>query len=93
LEKPAQIRGISFRGNSRYKKIYGLAPKQEIGLVAQEVEKVFPELFERGNKNYRLVHYGKVTAVLVEAVKQLKAEDEFLQKRLAKLEKPQKTSN
>ena len=97
LEKLMQIRGVTFKWNSAYKEFSGSLPKKkEIGFVAQDVEKVFPELVEkrgRGSKNYRVIHYAKITAVLVEAVKELKEENEFLQNRLSKLEKQQEVSN
>ena len=97
LEKLMQIRGVTFKWNSAYKEFSGSLPKKkEIGFVAQDVEKVFPELVEkrgRGSKNYRVIHYAKITAVLVEAVKELKEKNEFLHDRLSKLEKQQEVSN
>jgi hypothetical protein len=51
--------------------------RQEIGVLAQEVEAVFPELVTSwGDKSYKAVAYGKFTAVLIEAVRELRAEKE-----------------
>ena len=56
-----------------------------VGLIAQEVEKVFPELVagEEGNKS---VAYGNLVAPLIEAVKAQQVEIEMLRARIYKLE-------
>jgi hypothetical protein len=43
----------------------------DIGVIAQEVEKVFPEIVTTRNNGYKAVKYEKLTAVLIEAVKEL----------------------
>jgi hypothetical protein len=45
---------------------------REIGVVAQEIEKVLPEVVERGVNGWKTVSYGNIVAVLIEAVKDLK---------------------
>jgi hypothetical protein len=41
-------------------------------VIAQEVEEVFPELITVwGEEGYRAIDYGRLTAVLVEAIKEL----------------------
>ncbi len=87
LDKLIKLRGVSFNWNYKYKDLDGSLKGKQLGLMAQDVEKVFPELVERGSKNYRMVHYDKMTAVLVEAVKELKKENDLLKKRLSRLEK------
>ncbi len=47
-----------------------------IGLLAQEVEAVFPELVSRGSDGYLSVSYGKLSAVLVQALNEQQAEIE-----------------
>ncbi len=58
---------------------------KQVGFVAQEVEKVLPEIVTTDNEGYKGVEYANLTAVLVEAVKELKAENEIRQKENAKL--------
>jgi hypothetical protein len=87
LDKLTQLRGVSFEWNSKYKNLYNASSRRQLGLMAQDVEKVFPELVGRESNNYRVVEYAKITAVLVEAVKELKKENNVLQKRLSLLEK------
>jgi hypothetical protein len=43
---------------------------QQIGFVAQEVEEVCPELISTDSKGYKSVCYSRVTAVLVEAIRE-----------------------
>ena len=54
---------------------------RQAGVVAQEIEKVLPEVVsgEEGNK---AVAYGNVVALLIEAIKELKSEVEDLKEQL-----------
>jgi hypothetical protein len=53
-----------------------------VGLIAQEVEKVLPELIgTNADTGLKSVSYANMVAVLIEAVKELKAEIEELKKR------------
>ena len=45
--------------------------KTRLGVIAQEIEKVVPEVvFEDPNDGYKSVSYGNLTALLIEAVKE-----------------------
>jgi len=46
------------------------AGKTEIGVIAQEVEKVLPEIVVDWDE-YKTVVYDRLTALLIEAVKEL----------------------
>ena len=60
---------------------------REIGVIAQEIETQFPELVTTwGEENYRAVDYGRLSGVLIEAVKELKAQNEQLLERIEALE-------
>lgn len=59
-----------------------------IGLIAQEVEAVFPEAVSVGPEGMKGVNYGMLVAPLVEAVKQQQAQIEALSARLAALTTP-----
>ncbi len=60
---------------------------RQIGFLAQEVELEFPELVSRDYSGHLGVSYDKMTAVLLQAVKELKAENEALKARIEALEK------
>jgi hypothetical protein len=76
VEKVGKLRGVSFKWKSD-----GTSPR-EIGVIAEEVAEVFPELvfLDRAGKPLG-VHYDKFVAVLIEAVKELKGEIEELKKK------------
>ncbi len=70
IEKLNLIRGVYFdwdlSGNT------GLLLKEgrQIGVIAQEVEKVYPELVMIDDKGFKMVDYSKLTPILLEAVKE-----------------------
>jgi len=43
---------------------------RQIGVIAQDLEKVYPELVSTNTKGYKSVDYMKLTAILIEAVKE-----------------------
>lgn len=58
-----------------------------VGVLAQEVEKVFPETVSTDKKTgMKSVQYGNLVAPLIEAVKEQQAEIEGLEKRIEKME-------
>lgn len=66
LSKILSLNGISFFWKDKLKD----ADKQ-IGLLAQDVEKVFPELVQSNADGYKSVNYSGVIAPLIEAIKSL----------------------
>jgi len=60
----------------------------DIGFIAEEVGEVIPEVvsYEANGKDAQSVDYARLTALLVEAVKELKTENEALKHRLEVLE-------
>ncbi|MDP3704228.1 MAG: tail fiber domain-containing protein [Candidatus Omnitrophota bacterium] len=87
LSKLEQIRGVEFDWNATYAALGRASGHREIGVIAQDVEAVFPELITTwGPEGYRAVDYGRLTGVLIEAIKELKAENKALQARIEALE-------
>ena len=72
LELIEEIRGVSFNWNNQEEK--------QLGFIAQELKEVLPEVVEQDKKGFYTVNYSAVVPVLVEAVKELKAEIEELKK-------------
>ena len=60
---------------------------RHVGVIAQEVEAVLPEAVETGGDGYKSVNYSNITPLLIEAVKELKAEKDDLQKQVDELRK------
>ena len=61
-------------------------PHRQIGFIAQDVEKIFPELVKTDDKGYKSMNYSKVVTVLVESVKELDDENRELEDRIVRLE-------
>lgn len=58
----------------------------EYGLLAQEVEQVFPELVTTGDDGFKTMNYIGMIAPLVEAVKAQQVQIEALEARIEQLE-------
>ena len=87
LDKLAAIRGVTYIPRQVGETASQLPVKPAIGVIAQEVEAVFPELVSTiEGRQYKGVEYGGLTAVLLEAVKELKAALDPLLDRVAALE-------
>jgi methyl-accepting chemotaxis protein len=82
LAKVVQLRGVSFEWKDKVPD----TSVQDVGLIAQEVEKVVPEVVSTDGKGYKSIAYGKLTAVLVEAVKEQQQLIEQKNNKIATLE-------
>ena len=81
LEKVLQLRGVRFEFKDSDNKDIN------IGFIAQELEEFFPELVTTGSDGYKSVDYSSMTSVLLEAIKELKNENDDLKERLNQFEK------
>jgi hypothetical protein len=87
LEKVLNLRGVEFDWNATSRK-----GKHDLGVIAQEVEKVLPDLvsekilstgdFEGNDTPSKTVDYEKLTAVLIEAIKEVNLKVENLENQL-----------
>jgi hypothetical protein len=73
LEKTLQLRGVEYDRIS--------TNKHEIGLIAQEVEQVFPELVNEAN-GIKSVAYSNIVSILIESIKELKQEIDILREHI-----------
>jgi hypothetical protein len=83
----AGLRGVEFtRTHERDGEDH--VSRRSAGVIAQEVEAVFPELVSTGDDDNdpKAVNYAGLTGLLIEAVKELQAENRSLRSRLVKLE-------
>ena len=53
----------------------------DIGVIAQEVEEILPEVVITRDNGYKAVQYEKIVALLIEANKELKERIEKLEKK------------
>ena len=76
LDKVTKLRGVTFEW--REDENQNFSNEAQIGFIAQEVENVLPEIVMTRDDSYKSVAYANLTAVLVEAIKELKIENEVL---------------
>ncbi|HIO70444.1 MAG TPA: hypothetical protein EYG60_00770 [Campylobacterales bacterium] len=77
LEKIEKIKGVTFYWRDEKKN-----SNRQMGVIAQDVEKVAPELVSKDSNGYLTVSYPNMVALLIEAIKELKNENEKLKKAL-----------
>jgi len=77
LEKVQNLRGVS------YNKIG--EPEKKIGVIAQEVLEVLPEVVSQDSEGTYSVAYGNITAVLIEAIKEQQKQIDELKQEIKKL--------
>ena len=63
IEKVKQLRGV------RYDRV-DIEKDNCIGVIAQEVEEIYPEFVSEGEDGTKGVDYSKMVAVLIETVKE-----------------------
>ncbi len=84
LEKIDKINGYYFHENETAKELGYTNDKRQVGVLAQEIEVILPEIIEDAAINadngtdYKTVQYEKIVPLLINAIKELKIEIETL---------------
>ncbi len=86
LDKIDNLRWVKFNWDKESFPEKGFTDKVNIWFIAQEVEKEFPELVNTDDDWYKWVEYANMTAVLLEAIKELKVENDKLKEKIENLE-------
>src|SRR5262249_11272861 len=82
LDKVAQLQPVHFYWRAEEFKERHFGTKPSYGLIAQEVEKVLPELVTEDEQGYKAVNYAKLPLLSLQAIKELKAENDTLKRKL-----------
>jgi len=104
LDKLSNISAVKYRWKEGSQQRRAMGDNVNIGLIAQEVEEYFPELIKEVDNpvitgvnpetlneqigRTKSLQYNNMVAVLLEAIKELKADNEALAARIALLENP-----
>ncbi len=77
LKRLLSIHGFKYDWND---KMYSLTGKSgsEYGVIAQEVQREFPEIVSQGDDGYLEVDYDQFIPIMVEAIRELKNEIDSL---------------
>ena len=79
LEKVSKINGVTFDWKDEYlESRKGWVRKRDTGIIAQEVQEVLPEVVHEKVDGTLGVKYEKIIGLLIESIKDLKAEIEEL---------------
>ncbi|WP_421764305.1 tail fiber domain-containing protein [Ekhidna sp.] len=74
LENTLKMRGVSYQWKDESK-----SQANQIGVIAQEVEAIYPEFVHTNEQGMKAVNYAQMTAILIEAIKELNAKVEKLE--------------
>lgn len=86
LEKVMQLRGVGYEMRKEEFPDKQFSEGAQVGLIAQEVEKVVPEVVVTNADGYKSVDYAKLVPVLIEALKTQQQQRQDDLKRIEKLE-------
>ncbi len=79
LDKVSQMRGVEYNWRIAEYPENHFSDKRQVGFLAQELLEVLPEVVDQGSDGYYTVDYAKLTPLLVEAIKELRAQNQQLQ--------------
>jgi hypothetical protein len=76
LDKVDALSGFYYRNNDKARSLGQVKEDQQVGLSAQDLQDVLPEAVSRWSVDpeYLVVAYDRVIPLLVEAIKELRAE-------------------
>ncbi|HUS73245.1 MAG TPA: tail fiber domain-containing protein [Sedimentisphaerales bacterium] len=80
-----KLRGVQFNWKQDEYPEHNFSEDRQVGFIAQEVAQVLPEVVNKSDDEdgFYSVSYGRIVPVLVEAIKELKAENESLKNHLS----------
>jgi hypothetical protein len=70
LEKVLKLNGVTYLWKISEFPNKNFSSKMQIGVIAQEVEKIYPQLVVTDTDGYKSVDYSKLTPILLEAIKE-----------------------
>lgn len=80
LQKVLQMRGVYYTRNDRIDP--AKINSRSLGVIAQEVEKVIPEVITENTEGFKSVAYGNIVGLLIEAIKDLNDEVNDLKRKI-----------
>ncbi len=83
LKRLLKLRGVTYQWKEPEKR--GNLTGTQIGMIGQEVERVFPEWIETDQTGYKVLTFRGFEALTVEALRELKRENQSLKKELHQL--------
>ena len=76
-QRLSKVNGVRYDWNDKMKELDNVTGS-EYGVIAQEVKDIFPELVHMEADGYYTVDYHQFIPIMIESIKELKAEIERL---------------
>ena len=87
LQKLMQLNGVNYYWKTAEFPNMNFNDKPQTGFIAQDLEKIFPEMVFTDDKGYKSVDYSRLTPVLVETIKAQQKQITDITTRLQEIEK------
>jgi hypothetical protein len=78
IEKLKKISGYTYEWRTSEFDTLNLKTGKDYGIIAQEVEKIFPEMISTSPNGYKAVNYNNLVPVMIEAIKEQQKQIEKL---------------
>jgi hypothetical protein len=85
LDKVSQLQPVSYDWRADEHPEYHFGSQRTAGLLAQDVEKLFPGMVATDDRGYKTVNYSQLPLLLLQAVRELKADNDALRSELEAL--------
>lgn len=86
LENIMKLEGVTYFWKYKEFPERGFNDKKQIGFIAQEVEKIYPEVIYTDEAGYKSIDYSRFTPILVEAIKE---QQKMIEQQQSKIEQQQ----
>jgi len=86
-EKLMQINAVRYNWRREEFPNMGFNDKLQTGFIAQELEKIFPEMVFTDDAGYKSIDYSRLTPLLVETIREQQTQIAEIKKRLNEIEK------
>jgi trimeric autotransporter adhesin len=86
LDKLAQLQPVSFQWRNELPE-YRFGPAQAMGLIAQQVEQIFPEMVTTDERGFKQVNYSQLPYLMLQAIRELKTSKDRKEQEVGELKK------
>lgn len=86
LDKITQLNGVEYLWRAEEYPNHHFSDDKQVGLIAQEVEPIIPDVVDQDSQGYRSIAYDALTPYLIEAIKEQQKEIELLRQHVKALQ-------
>jgi hypothetical protein len=86
IERLMQINAVQYNWRREEFPNMNFSDKLQTGFIAQDLEKIFPEMVFTDDAGYKYIYYSRLTPLLVETIKEQQKQIEVITKKLTEIE-------